>query len=153
MLRGVQGALAGAVALAVVLALVSTPPDAAEERARKEATDALARSGLTPVGDPAVVGERSLFDDPGGAVALALGCVAVGVAVGLALALLAASRGGALSGQLLPVVPIGVLLTLAGLAVAGRLRPRELLAYGAFWIVTTAAVLLGERALHRRRPS
>lgn len=152
-LRGIQGGLAGAVALAVVLAVVAPPPGEAEERARKEASDALARSGLTPVADPAVVGERSLFDDPGGAVALALGCAAAGVVAGLALGLSAARRDGGLSDQLLPVVPVGVLLTLAGLAATGLLRVRELLASGAFWVVATAAVLLSDRAPHRRRPS
>lgn len=153
MLRGIQAGLAGAVALAVVLALVAPPPSAVEERARREANEALARSGLTPVGDPVVAEQRSLFEEPGRAILLALGCAATGVLVGLALGVAASRRGSGLSSQLVPVVSIGALLTFAGLTATGFLRTRELLAFGAFWAVTATAVLLGDRAPRRRRPA
>jgi len=151
-LRGIQAGMAGAVALAVVLALMAPPLTAAEQRARKEATEALARSGVTPVGGPVVVGERSFFDDPGAAAALALGCAVVGAVAGIALGW-AARRSGLLTTRLAPVLAAGVLLTVGGLAATGRLRSRELLAFGAFWAVTTAAVLLGERSLRPRPPT
>jgi len=151
-LRAVQAGLAGAVALAVVLSLVATPRTAAEERARRDANDALARSGVTPVGGPVVVEKRSLFDEPGAAVALALGCAAVGAAVGSALGWAARRRGGALRGQLVPVMAVGIPLTIAALATAGLLRTRELLGFAAFWAVTAVAVVISERSPRRRPP-
>lgn len=152
-LRGIQAGLAGAVALAVVLALVAPPLTAAEERARREADAALTRSGLTPVGGPVVVGERSLFDDPGDALLLALGCAAAGIAAGLALGWTSKRRDGALADQLVPVVLVGSALTLTGLGVAGLLRWREIAAFAAFWAVTAAAVLIGERSPRPRPPT
>lgn len=123
--RGLTAGLAGALLMALALTLVAPSSSAAQERARRQVDDALARSGVSVVGGPRV-DDAGVLEEPGRALALLGWCLGAGVGLGL-VAAAAADRHRS------------VHLAVGAAAVAGVL----LLTLGGRWELAEATALVG----------